>query len=297
MIELLKDRALLKIHGPDALSFLQKFTTNDIVSNDFSYNYILNNQGRYMFDFFVIKVFSASKDNDHLIIDAPKDRAGDLMLELSKLKFRNQFDIALLENFNVYYAPLSNSDFKNHKANIDDKNILLYKDNRHKNLGYRIYTNDINDINKNATKDQLYNLDKYKYAIIDGHIDMIIEKSIPIEYNADAQEAVSFTKGCYRGQEVISRAKNLGTIRKKVVAAVCLGNLNEKKLAEYFTINDIKQQKIFQKADGSDEPNQVGKVCSIWQDKMIVQIRHEQVKNNIVFLDISGKVIECKLYL
>ena len=52
MIELLEDRVIINIHGADTEKFLQGQTTNDIIKNRYSYNFILNNQGRYLFDFF-----------------------------------------------------------------------------------------------------------------------------------------------------------------------------------------------------------------------------------------------------
>lgn len=53
MIEILKYRALVHIVGPDSGKFLQGMTTNDVIKKIYSYNYLLTNQGKYLFDFFV----------------------------------------------------------------------------------------------------------------------------------------------------------------------------------------------------------------------------------------------------
>jgi aminomethyltransferase len=48
------------------------------------------------------------------------------------------------------------------------------------------------------------------------------EDRLPIE--ANIQDAVSFTKGCYLGQEVIARATNLGHINRRLVGLVLDGD-------------------------------------------------------------------------
>ena len=59
-------------------------------------------------------------------------------------------------------------------------------------------------------------MDKYKYSIIDGYLDLVYERSIPIEYGAEELNAIDYNKGCYVGQEVISRVKYQGIVRKKI---------------------------------------------------------------------------------
>ncbi len=58
--------------------------------------------------------------------------------------------------------------------------------------------------------------DKYEYAIPDGGIDLLYDKAMPQEYGAEELNAISYTKGCYIGQEVISRTKYQGEVRKKI---------------------------------------------------------------------------------
>ena len=65
-------------------------------------------------------------------------------------------------------------------------------------------------------KSDLYLEAKYEFGMIDGDTDLKYEKSIPIDFAANELNAISYTKGCYVGQEVISRAKYQGVIRKKI---------------------------------------------------------------------------------
>ena len=47
--------------------------------------------------------------------------------------------------------------------------------------------------------------------------------AIPLEYNLDGLNAISFTKGCYVGQQLIARSHFRGVVRKRLIP-VSLGN-------------------------------------------------------------------------
>lgn len=40
---------------------------------------------------------------------------------------------------------------------------------------------------------------------------------MPLEYNLDGLNGVSYTKGCYVGQELIARTHNRGVVRKRLM--------------------------------------------------------------------------------
>lgn len=46
---------------------------------------------------------------------------------------------------------------------------------------------------------------------------MITGHAIPLEYNLDGLNAISFSKGCYVGQELIARSHFRGVIRKRLM--------------------------------------------------------------------------------
>jgi tRNA-modifying protein YgfZ len=111
--------------------------------------------------------------------------------------------------------------------------------------------------------------DKYRYAVIDGNSDMVFEKSIPIEFGADEMRAIDYQKGCYIGQEVISRAKYQGVIRKKIY-----------KLDFGTEIALISQGAVITDLDG----NKIGIMCSCHGKIAIAQLREEK------YLGLSKKV-------
>lgn len=45
-------------------------------------------------------------------------------------------------------------------------------------------------------------------------------EAIPLEYNMDGLNAISFTKGCYVGQELVARTHFRGMVRKRIMPIV-----------------------------------------------------------------------------
>lgn len=253
MYELLSDRAIILLKGGDALKFIQNFSTNDIEKNEFSYNYLLSNNGRYLFDFFAYK-----SSREEIYLDCPYIQKESLLKRLQFYKLRADLEIIdLSEDYIFTYS----------HAEIDKEKALYCKqDPRSKHLGYRavynkeIYNKDMRS-SLGSSKPGLYFEYKYRYGIVDGYIDMQQDKSIPIEFAGEQQHALSFTKGCYVGQEVISRAKYQGVVRKKIYK-LKFGT----KIALPIKLADVTDS-------GGDV---LGKVCSNYQNLAIAILREEK---------------------
>jgi folate-binding protein YgfZ len=84
------------------------------------------------------------------------------------------------------------------------------------------------------------------------------EKSFPIEYGAEQLNAISYTKGCYVGQEVVSRTKYQGVIRKSVM-----------KIEFSYPYIASTDRDIFQ------NQKKIGHICSSYGVKAIALIRNE----------------------
>ena len=84
MVQLLKNRSILSVTGNDSVMFLQNITTNDLINNIYSYNYLLSSQGRYLYDFFVLKFL-----NNQLFIDIDSGASSSFLTKLNLYKLRN----------------------------------------------------------------------------------------------------------------------------------------------------------------------------------------------------------------
>jgi folate-binding protein YgfZ len=111
--------------------------------------------------------------------------------------------------------------------------IASHQDPRYDRLGVRSIVDKAVTLPLSSQTDLYFN-DKYNFAIPDGDIDLIQAKSIPIEYGAEELNALSYSKGCYIGQEVISLAKYQGMVRKKIFKVSA-----EINLSYIFTLNAV----------------------------------------------------------
>ncbi len=267
MIELLNNRSILSFKGPDSLKFMQTMVTNDIVKNDYSYNYLLSPQGRYLYDFFIIK-----NSDDDFLIDIHSSCSNSMQQKLNFYKLRMDVKIEDLSTYKVLYA---------HSApkNMSDLDII-YRDPRFKKLGFRIITNHItNDIQND--KNDLYVTDKYHFAIPDGVDDLAFERSIPTNFGIEELNGVSFSKGCYVGQEVISRAKYQGVVRKKIF-----------KLVSENIILPVGGKAIFDLSG-----NKIGSLCSSKDNLGIALLNEEkyfELPEKIAMID---NLISCKIFV
>lgn len=189
MASLIQNRSLIKIEGSDSFSFAQNLITNDIHSSNYLYAMMLSPGGRFLFDMFILK------QGENLLLDVFKGTKDILLDKLDLYNISHDVSISELKS-KIYYS----------RKEIEDS----YKDPRFDKLGYRFFSKaDIQD-------DNSYIEDKYKYSIPDGGLDLFYDKAMPQEYGAEEINAISYNKGCYIGQEVISRTKHIGEVRKKI---------------------------------------------------------------------------------
>jgi hypothetical protein len=255
MFEILENQSVINISGSDAQKFLQSLLTNDIVNNPYSYNYFLNNKGQYLFDFFV-----HNNGDNTFFLEINNTKTANLIKCFSLYKLRSDVNIVdVSQTYKVIYS----------KEELKHSLIKSNKDPRYKKLGIRsiIKQENIRYLSHKTT--ELYINDKYKYTIPDGSTDLIFEKSIPVEYGAEELNAINYNKGCYIGQEVISRVKYQGVIRKKIYHINSnSGNINSEAGAH---ILNFKGDKI-------------GILCSAHKNCGIALLREE------LFLSLSEKI-------
>lgn len=227
-----KNRVLLEIKGEDSRDFLQSIVTNniDLISNDRSiYSALLSPQGKYLYDFFL---FQDSKINS-IIMDCEKSLYEELIKKLTIYKLRSKVDIIVKNKINVYAIYGSNiteliSNFKINNIEGSTKEVsnnLFFIDPRNRNLGLRVYSNnllqDFNNLPKGILSE--WNYIRIKNKIPYPYIDLEKEKSFIIENNFEYINAIDFNKGCYIGQENTARQKYRGTAKRKLEVAKIIG--------------------------------------------------------------------------
>ncbi|MAZ02644.1 MAG: glycine cleavage system protein T [Sneathiella sp.] len=230
-ITALKNRTILALTGKDVWDFLQNLVTNDMkMVNEAQclYAALLTAQGKFLHDFIIIK------QGETFMIDCATERKDDLIRRLTLYKLRS--DVTLTETASQVFAVYGDGAYKS--ANLPEKagtviqngNDLYLVDPRNANLGVRIITtadfNAADDFPAATVKDEgSYEAHRLYLGIPEGGQDIIPEKNFLLEANFEELNGVSFTKGCYVGQELTARTKHRAKIKKRLLRVLFDGSL------------------------------------------------------------------------
>ena len=194
----LKDRALLRISGLDSEIFLQNQFSNDIKKlepNRIQLNAYCQHQGK------IIALFWVMRFDDTFVLSFPADL-------LDQIKTRLKMFIIMSD---VKIDDISNHYLQIGLINEDDSNTFSINEN----LSLLIESNE--EYNENTTSHNV----EWTKACIDSYLPEVFSKSsekfVPQMLNLDKNEVgVSFSKGCYPGQEVVARLHYLGDAKRRL---------------------------------------------------------------------------------
>jgi folate-binding protein YgfZ len=195
MIIKLDNRALLKVSGSDAESFLQSQLTNDIFQitpNKIQINAYCQHQGKIMA---ILWVFIR---NDNFYLSFPEDLKGIVLSKLNMFKLMSKVEI---EDYSLKLKQYGLIDEKYNESMNIKKNLSL--------------------LTTREMLDTTGSICQWEKACIDNSLPEIYrdtsEQFIPQALNLDVNEiGVSFTKGCYPGQEVVARMHYLGKPKRRL---------------------------------------------------------------------------------
>ncbi|MGA7116977.1 MAG: folate-binding protein, partial [Hyphomicrobium sp.] len=211
----LPDRGIVAVNGSDATKLLQGLVTNDVALLDTQpaiYAGLLSPQGKILFDFIVVKT------RDGALIDVAKDQAAALVKRLTMYKLRAAVTIADVSADHTVVAAFG--------PDAQFGQGIVYSDPRLPDLGLRaiVETKDAVAVNSEASA---YHAFRIGLGVPEGGLDYAFGDAFPHEALFDQLHGVSFTKGCYVGQEIVSRMEHRGTARKRIVPVNADGPLVE----------------------------------------------------------------------
>jgi tRNA-modifying protein YgfZ len=207
----LDNRAILTLTGTDVVEFLQNLITNDmaeVTDSHAIYAALLTAQGKFLHDFFVIKW------GDEILLDVAADRKADLLRRLTMYKLRADVTIA----DGAYDITARFGDTPDGAAGTVTKtgDSLQYVDPRLPAMGTRILTPHDNKTTAAQVSYAAYEAHRLALGIPEGGADIIPEKNFLLEANFEELNGVSFSKGCYVGQELTARTKHRAKIKKRL---------------------------------------------------------------------------------
>jgi folate-binding protein YgfZ len=206
---LLAGRGVLRVRGPDAGKFLQGLITNDIGKArgaDAIHAGLLSPQGKILFDFFIVP------DADGFLIDVAQAKTDELLKRLGFYRLRAQVEIEARPELTVAAAWGG--------APRPSEGAIVYADPRLPELGRRMIvpkTAAIADFGCTGALESDYHASRVRLGVPEGGRDYAFGDAFPHEALFDQLNGVDFAKGCYVGQEVVSRMEHRGTARKRIV--------------------------------------------------------------------------------
>ena len=247
----LEDRGFIQVSGPEAKEFLQNIVTNNVekvTPESTLFSSILTPQGKYLFDFFIIKL------KDNYLIECEKKSTPEIIKLLNFYKLRSKVDLVdLNEKYTVAiislekFREINNSDLLKGKTTTYEEN-LIYIDPRSEKLGAKIIskTKDINliikKLNLNIVDKQKYYKESFDLGILQTEMKKLKEKIFGIENNLDELNGIDFKKGCYVGQENTARIKLRNKLRRRVLPVQKIkGDVSENDIIKY---KDIEIGKV-----------------------------------------------------
>lgn len=213
---LLADRGVVEVGGPDAGALLQRLFTNDVTGlagSQARYAALLTPQGKMLVDFLVTR--SGGGENAGFLLDCPGALAADLAKKLTMYRLRAQVTVA------------DRSSELGVAAFWPDRPTLAgttFRDPRHEALGYRIIAKrgELAPL-ESASDLAAFQAHRIAAGVPEGGIDFAYGDTFPHEANLDRLHGLDFTKGCYVGQEVVSRVQHRGTARKRITPVLFEG--------------------------------------------------------------------------
>ena len=212
----LPDRGVVKLSGDDARHFLNNLVTAelaDVTPGTARFAALLTPQGKIVADFLVTE--APLGHGGGLLLDCPKSLAGPLATKLGFYKLRAKVTV---ENLTDQLGVLAAWDGE--PKMMPD---LGFVDPRNPDLGYRILVpQELTEKVATVLGAELVDADIYEAhrivcGVPKGGADFAYGDAFPHETNMDRLHGVSFDKGCYVGQEVVSRMQHRGTARTRTV--------------------------------------------------------------------------------
>jgi tRNA-modifying protein YgfZ len=213
---LLPDRGVIKLAGDDARKFLHGLVTADILSltpGVARFCALLTPQGKIIADFFVTEAPAA--DGGGFFLDIPRALAATLVQRLNLYKLRAK---VLVEDLTEILGVLAAWD----GAGATEYG-LRYADPRLPALGMRIMiaphraAEAAADLGAALVGAEDYEAHRIALGVPSGGLDFVYGDAFPHEADMDQLGGVDFAKGCYVGQEVVSRIEHRGIARTRAV--------------------------------------------------------------------------------
>ena len=210
---LFKKRGIILIEGKDRFKFIQGIISNDIEllrKKPSIYSSLLTPQGKFQYDFFI------SNFKEKFYLECNISEQEELISKFMMFKLRLDVKVSINYDYNIILSKK-----KLNFSERDSSSIFSFYDPRFDNSFFsRTYadSNFLNEIKKKYVEinENRYQTLRLNNCIPDFSIDATKAKSLLLEMRFDELNGISWTKGCYMGQEITARMKHRNIVKKKI---------------------------------------------------------------------------------
>jgi tRNA-modifying protein YgfZ len=211
-IATLGHRRVIAVEGEDRISFLQGLVSQDIeraAPGAALWSALLTPQGKWLAEFFVFS------DGERLLLDVEAAQGEMITTRLSRFRLRARVTVAATP-----YAVQVAWDGPAPGAPAGLPAGLIAADPRLDAAGWRILADP--PLAETATVDD-YDQHRIMLGLPDGSRDLETEKTVLLEAGFDELNGISWTKGCYMGQELTARTRYRGLLKRRLVPVTIAG--------------------------------------------------------------------------
>ena len=201
---------MVAVEGPDRVAFLQGLVSNDVeqvASGRAVWAAFLTPQGKWLADFFILA------DGERLLLDVERAQAAMLVQKLSRFRLRSK-------------VTLSELDWQVHAAwggAVEGaEGAVFAPDPRLAEAGWRVLAPVALAATATAAE---WDAHRLALGLPDGSADLEADKTVLLEAGFDELAGVSWTKGCYMGQELTARTKYRGLIKRRLMPVAVEGEM------------------------------------------------------------------------
>ncbi|XP_028986903.1 putative transferase CAF17 homolog, mitochondrial [Betta splendens] len=227
----LPHRTLVRIQGQDTSAFLQGIITNDVgllrePGVGAVYAHMLNVQGRTLYD---ILLYSIKEDDsgNSIFLECDTTIKDSMLKHLKVYKVRRKVTINPCPELSVWAVLPTCKSIGQEKSNTPElsspeKALVWEADPRIQEMGWRLVSDaqvDPVDIVASCQKGDTeeYHRHRYEIGLPEGVKDLPPGVALPLESNLVYMQGISFSKGCYIGQELTARTHHTGVVRKRLM--------------------------------------------------------------------------------
>ncbi len=206
ILALLLDRAVLAVTGPDRVAFLQGLVSNDVAqaaSGRAVWAALLTPQGKWLADFFILS------DGERLLLDCEAAQIDDLARRLLRYRLRAK---AVVESAELAVHVAWNPAAPGPSPEVPPGTVAA-PDPRLPEAGWRMLA----PAPLAAPDDGAWDSHRLRLGLPNGSCDLEADKTVLLEAGFDELSGISWTKGCYMGQELTARTRYRGLLKRRLV--------------------------------------------------------------------------------